>query len=111
MVARCRSQDHSVFSHNNNAFISHKIECESIDMTVKTIEERTGGVAIMMRMHAQRQLTQRASNGHLGGIVIDISKFNTAGRPRPVAQSAPRNLLTRWDVSSIPANGIFLTKN
>ena len=25
--------------------------------------------------------------------------------------SAPRNLLTRWDVSSIPANGIFLTKN
>ena len=24
---------------------------------------------------------------------------------------APRNLLTRWDVSSIPANGIFLTKN
>ena len=29
----------------------------------------------------------------------------------PVAQSAPRNLLTRWDVSSIPANGIFLTKN
>ena len=29
----------------------------------------------------------------------------------PVAQLAPRNLLTRWDVSSIPANGIFLTKN
>ena len=24
-----------------------------------------------------------------------------------VAQLAPRNLLTRWDVSSIPANGIF----
>ena len=35
------------------------------------------------------------------------------GGPRstPVAQLAPRNLLTRWDVSSIPANGIFLTKN
>ena len=33
------------------------------------------------------------------------------GRSTPVAQSAPRNLLTRWDVSSIPANGIFLTKN
>ena len=29
----------------------------------------------------------------------------------PVAQSAPRNLLTRWDESSIPANGIFPTKN
>ena len=34
-----------------------------------------------------------------------------ASRSTPVAQSAPRNLLTRWDVSSIPANGIFLTKN
>ena len=32
-------------------------------------------------------------------------------RSTPVAQSAPHNLLTRWDVSSIPANGIFLTKN
>ena len=29
----------------------------------------------------------------------------------PVAQRQPRNLLTRWDVSSIPVNGIFLTKN
>ena len=32
-------------------------------------------------------------------------------RSTPVAQLAPRNLLTRWDVSSIPANAIFLTKN
>ena len=36
---------------------------------------------------------------------------HTVGRSTPVAQLAPRNLLTRWDVSSIPANGIFLTKN
>ena len=28
----------------------------------------------------------------------------------PLAQRYPCNLLTRWDVSSIPANGIFLTK-
>ena len=35
----------------------------------------------------------------------------TLSRSTPVAQLAPRNLLTRWDVSSIPANGIFLTKN
>ena len=28
----------------------------------------------------------------------------------PVAQRKSCNLLTRWDVSSIPANGIFLTK-
>ena len=38
------------------------------------------------------------------------NKMHT-GRSTPVAQLAPRNLLTRWDVSSIPANGIFLTKN
>ena len=29
---------------------------------------------------------------------------------RPGSSEVPRNLLTRWDVSSIPANGIFLTK-
>ena len=32
----------------------------------------------------------------------------TAGRPG--SSEVPRNPLTRWDVSSIPANGIFLTK-
>ena len=41
-----------------------------------------------------------------GGYTHHLLLFST-----PVAQSAPRNLLTRWDVSSIPANGIFLTKN
>ena len=35
-------------------------------------------------------------------------KHNTAGRPG--SSEVPRNPLTRWDVSSIPANGIFLTK-
>ena len=40
---------------------------------------------------------------------MDISLH--VSRSTPVAQLAPRNLLTRWDVSSIPANGIFLTKN
>ena len=34
--------------------------------------------------------------------------FLQAGRPG--SSEVPRNPLTRWDVSSIPANGIFLTK-
>ena len=42
---------------------------------------------------------------------VIIQSMNQSGWSTPVAQSAPRNLLTRWDVSSIPANGIFLTKN
>ena len=42
---------------------------------------------------------------------IKIFFFISKGRSTPVAQLAPRNLLTRWDVSSIPANGIFLPKN
>ena len=29
---------------------------------------------------------------------------------RPGSSEVPRNPLTRWDVSSVPANGIFLTK-
>ena len=33
---------------------------------------------------------------------------NVAGRPG--SSEVPRNPLTRWDVSSTPANGIFLTK-
>ena len=37
-----------------------------------------------------------------------ISEDHTAGRPG--SSEVPRNPLTRWDVSSIPANGIFLTK-
>ena len=33
---------------------------------------------------------------------------SSAGRPS--SSEVPRSPLTRWDVSSIPANGIFLTK-
>ena len=29
---------------------------------------------------------------------------------RPGSSEVPRDPLTRWDVNSIPANGIFLTK-
>ena len=36
------------------------------------------------------------------------SLLHAAGRPG--SSEVPRNPLTRWDVSSIPANGIFLTK-
>ena len=36
-------------------------------------------------------------------------KYLVAGRPG--SSEVLRNPLTRWDVSSIPANGIFLTKN
>ena len=34
--------------------------------------------------------------------------LHVAGRPG--SSEVPRNPLTRWDVSSIPTNGIFLTK-
>ena len=36
--------------------------------------------------------------------------FVIFGVPTPGGSEVPRNPLTRWDVSSIPANGIFLTK-
>ena len=42
-----------------------------------------------------------------GPTTINMTSF-TAGRPG--SSEVPRNPLTRWDVSSIPANGIFLTK-
>ena len=46
-----------------------------------------------------------------GSVNVRKQQQQQQHRSTPVAQSAPRNLLTRWDVSSIPANGIFLTKN
>ena len=41
-------------------------------------------------------------------ILIILILLCAAGRPG--SSEVPRNPLTRWDVSSIPANGIFLTK-
>ena len=41
-------------------------------------------------------------------ILYTYINHNAAGRPG--SSEVPRNPLTRWDVSSIPANGIFLTK-
>ena len=40
-------------------------------------------------------------------MAINVNVQNTG---RPSSSEVPRNPLTRWDVSSIPANGIFLTK-
>ena len=45
---------------------------------------------------------------HEGRNKLPVSRTQGAGRPG--SSEVPRNPLTRWDVSSIPANGIFLTK-
>ena len=42
-------------------------------------------------------------------VMCNLINTHTPGRPG--SSEVPRNPLTRWDVSSIPANGIFLTKN
>ena len=39
------------------------------------------------------------------GIILDFIIIS-----RPGSSEVPCNPLTRWDVSSIPANGVFLTK-
>ena len=39
-----------------------------------------------------------------------INKYILLIVGRPGSSEVPRNPLARWDVSSIPANGIFLTK-
>ena len=41
----------------------------------------------------------------------EMGRLTRDGRAgRPGSSEVPRNPLTRWDMSSIPANGIFLTK-
>ena len=42
--------------------------------------------------------------------VLELRTINTRSKGRSGSSEVPRNPLTRWDVSSIPANGIFLTK-
>ena len=44
---------------------------------------------------------------HYLGLVLLITGTLSG---RPGSSEVPRNPLTRWDVSSIPANGLFLTK-
>ena len=41
-------------------------------------------------------------------INVSVQPSRKAGRPG--SSEVPCNPLTRWDVSSIPANGIFLTE-
>ena len=43
--------------------------------------------------------------------VQSVSTIYSSSYGRPGSSEVPRNPLTRWGVSSIPANGIFLTKN
>ena len=65
----------------------------------------------MVRQKWSRQLGHGASlNKYNLYWSVRKDELHYKSRSTPVAQSAPRNLLTRWDVSSIPANGIFLTK-
>ena len=41
---------------------------------------------------------------------ININSVYVLMAGRPGSSEVPRNPLARWDVSSIPANGIFLSK-
>ena len=56
--------------------------------------------------HTHTQYRTRYNAGMYQAKNTDI----IAGTGRPGSSEVPRNPLIRWDVSSIPANGIFLTK-
>ena len=58
-------------------------------------------------LHSVATGSRDRANVSLIIIIIIINKVH-AGRPG--SSEVPRNPLTRWDVSSTPANGIFLTK-
>ena len=55
-------------------------------------------------MHSIFNISQ---NGSRFFVTTQVLVYTKAGRPG--SPEVPRNPLTRWDVSSIPANGIFLT--
>ena len=55
------------------------------------------------------QLTT-SGNDNLTRLILTLAICEDHMPVASVAQRYPCNLLTRWDGSSIPANGIFLTK-
>ena len=65
-------------------------------------------------LEAKRRAARFATSSSLflTYLVVISSDFNTdfCVAPRPGSSEVPRDPLTRWDVSSIPANGIFLTE-
>ena len=64
---------------------------------IKTSHRRVA--AAMLVTHAARAASENNKQ--------QIIEYYTMLYSTPVAQSAPRNLLTRWDVSSIPAKRDF----
>ena len=68
----------------------------------------TGGSAFHMSFRGLISLlaTQQKWYDHLQQVVQSLIRHDG----RPGSSEVHRHPLTRWDVSSIPANGIFLTK-
>ena len=82
----------------------------------KEVPRSTGHIVVTTRYSDQFYLNRDPNRDKRTRVIKKVSKdscycisYSTiAGRPG--SSEVPRNPLTRWDVSSIPANGIFLTK-
>ena len=71
----------------------------------------------MLNLHRDKKIVRREP-GRDGKILCDHRQDGNDEDHRhiysicrPGSSEVPRNPLTRWDVSSIPANGIFSLKN
>ena len=64
----------------------------------------------MWRWDWQKYIFEQHTNKHTSPDHNKNNNLQSEFFGRPGSSEVPRNLLTRWDVSLIPANGIFLTK-
>ena len=79
---------------NGKKHTKHWCPCMAINGSVQHNGGFLPGIILLTQDYYRQENTQ--NTGTQGG--------------RPGSSEVPRNLLTRWDVSSIPANGIFLNK-
>ena len=85
-----------------NPVSNHQIQPEYRDEQADAGRDRLTRIA---RPNSQARTTRT------GKYYFSVDLENTSTEIyHPGSSEVPRNPLTRWDVSSIPANGIFLTK-
>ena len=83
--------------------------CGAMPWGVESVQSRScGGIKVSRNQKASLLLFSRNVSSFWESKCFLFPFHERAGRPG--SSEVPRNPLTRWDVSSIPANGIFLTK-
>ena len=73
-------------------------------------KKESSSLRVSQALHPPERPSPRRADIADHGLGRETREYIYYKAGRPGSSEVPRNPLTRWDVSSIPANGIFLTK-